>query len=103
MKQRSQTLFFEKKNKKIAVEVETGLKLSKDIKHIKEKVELLNEKYRKWFFVVTNRDCKKRYERFGTTYLRTEIPQIMKKLFGGNPREEIEKEAENEWILRNEA
>ena len=96
-------IVFEVNKRKIAVEIETGLKLNKDIKHIKEKVKILNEKYKKWFFVVTKRDYRDKYENFGTTYLRTEIPQIMKKLFGGNPRGEIEKEAESEWILRNEA
>lgn len=96
-------IVFELNNEKIAVEIETGFKLDNCIGEFKIKVNYLNKKYKKWFFVVTKRDYKKQYEAFGTTYLRTEIPQIMKKLFEGNSCGGIVKGDENGLNSENKA
>lgn len=64
------------------VEVETGkqLKNKKDLEE-KTKKNNSNEFLKKWFFVVTNKDQKKEYEKLGTTITRTEVRENIKLLF----------------------
>ncbi len=68
-------------NKRQAIEVETGAVLS-NVNHLKTKIELLNQGYDEWFFVVTNRNKVKNYSRFGKTidlrYLKTNLDKIIK-------------------------
>jgi len=52
--------------RQIAIEVETGTILDKNRKQLIEKVNLLNENYDEWFFVLTNRNYVKKYKEFGT-------------------------------------
>jgi hypothetical protein len=47
-----------------ALEIETGSAFSK-ISRLKEKVNLLNKDYTKWFFVVTNKNLVQKYRKFG--------------------------------------
>ena len=66
---------------KVAIEVETS---TQKLSRIKEKVEMLNKKYKKWFFVVTDWTDKAKYQRFGSTYVRKEVPAVIKKDFLGS-------------------
>jgi hypothetical protein len=67
-------IIFELKNRKVAIEVETGKNLSNNRKQFLEKVEWLNENFGdNWFFVVTNRDLVKKYKKFGKTFTRKNI------------------------------
>lgn len=74
-------IIFRIKNKKYAIEVETGSAFSK-IKNLKEKVESLNENYDSWFFVVTKRKLVKKYKQFGNSvdkrYVKLRLNKILK-------------------------
>lgn len=61
-------------------EVETGsLKTRPD--QLKEKIRKNNEKYFKWWFVVTNKDNKKTYSEMHETLTRTEVQDKIKEIF----------------------
>jgi len=73
-------IVFIAKDKEIAIEVETGETLKKPKRFIENKVKLLNKNYEKnWFFVVTNKYLKKKYEKYYTTYTRFEISEVIDK------------------------
>ncbi|MBU0470573.1 MAG: ATP-binding protein [Nanoarchaeota archaeon] len=75
-------IIFEYDNKKVAIEVETGAKLRKNNPRIENKVKLLNKNYGKdWFFVVTDWNVKEKYQKYGETFVRKEIPAILKKRY----------------------
>jgi len=61
-------IVFENKNKKIAIEVETGKIIQKDINRLKEKAKSLEKNYSDWFFVVTDKNFSSRYKKFGRTF-----------------------------------
>lgn len=62
-----------------AIEVETGKKLRRSNPRIENKVRNLNQKYPShWFFVVTNWKHKRIYQKYGPTYVRKEIPKLLK-------------------------
>jgi conjugal transfer ATP-binding protein TraC len=67
--------------KKYAIEIETGSVLTK-VSRMKEKVNLLNEGYDEWFFVVTNRNKVKKYKEFGdavgTRYAKLRLNKLLK-------------------------
>lgn len=73
-------LVFTYKDKRYALEVETGAGLTK-ISRMKDKLETLKN-YDIWSFVVTNRNKVKKYKKFGKTidtrYLRREIDKMLK-------------------------
>jgi len=73
-------LVFQLKNKKYAIEVETGSVLSK-VSRMKEKLEVLKN-YDKWFFVVTNKNKVAKYRKYGRTidlrFLRRQMSKIIK-------------------------
>ncbi len=72
-------------SRRIAIEVETGLKYDSDKKYLDEKVSRLNKDYKEWFFVVTNsKQYKEKYSRLGRTYTRMDIPNLIKGYFGQN-------------------
>jgi len=56
-------IVFTLKDKRFAIEVETGSIFSK-VSRMKEKLRVL-EKYEEWFFVVTKRDKVKKYKEYG--------------------------------------
>jgi conjugal transfer ATP-binding protein TraC len=58
---------FEFKNKKWAIEIETGTKIKKDRKMILDKVKYLKKNYDKWFFVITNNHNLPEYKKVGET------------------------------------
>jgi hypothetical protein len=67
-------IIFELKNRKIAIEVETGKNLRNNRKQFLEKVEWLNENFGdNWFFVVTNRDLVKKYKKYAKTFTRKNV------------------------------
>ncbi len=74
-------IVFEIKNKKYAIEIETGSAFSK-LKNFKEKIKLLNENYDCWFFVVTKRNLVKKYKRFGNSvdkrYVKLRLNKIIR-------------------------
>ena len=72
-------IVFQYKGKTYAIEVETGSK--NDLKRIKEKVNNLILNYENWFFVVTSKYEKKKYEKYGTTYSRYELLEFLDGLF----------------------
>jgi hypothetical protein len=75
-------IVFQIRNKKYAIEIETGSAFSK-LKNLKEKVESLNENYDFWFFVVTKRKFVKKYKKFGNSvdkrYVKLRLNKILKK------------------------
>ncbi|MBU0460267.1 MAG: hypothetical protein KJ771_05660, partial [Nanoarchaeota archaeon] len=75
-------IIFEHEEKKVAIEVETGAKLRKNNPRIENKVKLLDKNYGKdWFFVVTDWNVKEKYQKYGETFVRKEIPAILKKRY----------------------
>lgn len=74
---------FKFKNKKYAIEVETGKIHSKSKKQLQEKVDLLNQNYDKWFFVVIKRNFVARYRKFGKVidarYLKNQLKKLVSK------------------------
>ena len=64
-------IIFQFKNRKIAVEIETGRNLRNSKKQFLRKIDLLEENYGdNWFFVVTNRNLVKKYRKYGKTFTR---------------------------------
>ena len=64
-------IIFEVKNRKIAIEIETGKNLRNNRKQFLEKAAWLDENFGdNWFFVVTNRNLVKKYKRCGRTFTR---------------------------------
>src|SRR3989344_2721118 len=73
-------IVFESQGKKVAIEVETGVKLRKENPRVEMKVDLLNKKYGSdWFIVVTDWSFKEKYQKYGKTYVRKEVTAILKK------------------------
>lgn len=72
-------IVFRIKNKKYAIEIETGSAFSK-VKNLKEKIGLLNENYDKWFFVVTKRKFVKKFKEFGDSVDKRYVKQRLNKL-----------------------
>lgn len=67
-------IIFELKNRKVAIEVETGKNLRNNRKQFLEKVKWLNENFGdNWFFVVTNRDLVKKYKKYAKTFTRKNV------------------------------
>ncbi len=63
----------------IAIEVETGSK--KNFRRIKKRARDLNRKCNDWFFVITSRNLRKEYSKYGKTYVRTELPIKIRSYF----------------------
>jgi hypothetical protein len=77
-------IIFEIDGEEWAFEIETGVILKKNRKIIMAKVKSLKENYgRRWFFVVTDRNCLKSYQRYGKTLTKRniagKIDKIMRK------------------------
>lgn len=68
-------IIFQVKDKKIAIEVETG---KHHRKRLLAKVELLLD-YDDWFFVVTDKNLALRYKEFGKTYTKRSIRKKLEK------------------------
>nr|MBA4405300.1 hypothetical protein [Nanoarchaeum sp.] len=95
-------IVFEVNDRKIAIEVETGLKLREENPRIEDKVKHLNKEYKDdWFFVVIDWRDKIKYEKYGKTYLRSEVPAILKKNYfaRGSHSEEIDVETTKNPII----
>ena len=61
-------IVFKLNGKNYAIEVETGITYKKNKKILREKVRLLNQEFKdRWFFLVTDRNFKTKYEEFGKT------------------------------------
>ena len=74
-------IIFNADGKEFAIEVETG-KISKDKSKMKNKLSLLNKKYKdNWFFFVTDRNIEKRYKKLGETYNKRNIKMKIRKVF----------------------
>ena len=73
-------IVFSVNNQKYAIEVETG-SIYKDRKKMQEKVNSLKKEYGKnWFFVVTDWNIKKAYERCGKTYVKRNVISKINKI-----------------------
>lgn len=73
-------IVFKANEKEYAIEVETG-KIN-NLKQLKEKVENLKKYYgENWFFFVVDRNLRKYYEKFGTTYSKRNIKLKIDKIF----------------------
>ncbi|MFH1224191.1 MAG: DUF87 domain-containing protein [Candidatus Diapherotrites archaeon] len=70
----------------VAVEVETGSVAEKKAQ-IEEKVRALNERYKLWFFVVTDKELKKEYAQYGEVLTRTEVGGKVRKLFENSQKQ----------------
>jgi len=74
-------IVFQIKGKRYAIEIETGSVLSK-ISRMKNKVELLDEVYDEWFFVVTDRNLATKYKKFGDAvsarYVKPRLNKLIK-------------------------
>jgi hypothetical protein len=94
-------IVFEFKNKKIAIEVETGKSLRTNKKALIQKVEMLNENFEgDWFFVVTNRNLSGKYRKFGKTYTRQNVIKRLRYYISNKPKEiirEKSKKKEPTW------
>jgi len=74
-------IVFQIKNKRYAIEIETGSAFSK-LKNLNEKVRTLNASYDKWFFVVTKRNLVKKFKGFGDSidkrYVKLRLNKLVK-------------------------
>ncbi|MCF7900560.1 DUF87 domain-containing protein, partial [Candidatus Babeliales bacterium] len=74
-------IVFKIKDKRYAIEVETGTVLSK-INRMEEKVKLLNQDYDEWFFVITNKNKVKIYKKYGDAvdkrYVKLRLNKLIK-------------------------
>jgi adenylate kinase family enzyme len=68
--------------RKICFEVETGTMEETQKKLTKEKYNKIAQKYDDYYILVTNRDRKKDFEKYGKVILRTEIKDKIKQLLG---------------------
>ena len=67
-------IIFKIDNEEWAFEIETGINLKKNKKRVLDKIENLKENYgRRWFFVVTDRNCLKSYQRYGKTLTKRNV------------------------------
>ena len=74
-------IVFNANGKEFAIEVETG-KIIRDKEKMKNKINLLNEKFKKnWFFFVTDRNLEKRYSKFGKVSNKRNIKFKIKQIF----------------------
>ncbi len=73
-------IVFKMNNKEIAIEVETGKVLKSSKKQIENKVRLLNENYKYWFFVVTDKNLVKKYKPYGDTIDKRGVPKKIREL-----------------------
>ena len=75
-------IVFNIKNKKFAVEVETGKILRHAKKQLLNKVELLKKNYDDWFFVVTDRNLVSKYRQYGkvfdTRYIKNQLDKFLR-------------------------
>lgn len=73
-------IVFNIKNKRYAIEVETGSIFSK-ISRMKEKLEVLKD-YDEWFFVVTDRNKVRKYKKYGNAvdkrYVKSRLDKLVK-------------------------
>jgi hypothetical protein len=76
-------VIFEIENKgvteRFAIEIETGVQ-SRNTKDLQTKVLENNKKYKEWWFVVTSKDTKPKYEKLHQTLRRTELKQKIKEV-----------------------
>jgi hypothetical protein len=71
-------IVFQIGKKEIAIEIETGKVLRKNINQLKAKVKALNKNYvDNWFFVLTNKGVTKSYKEYKQTYTKR---NVLKKL-----------------------
>lgn len=67
-------IIFQFKNKKIAIEVETGKNLRSSRKQFEKKVDCLDDNFGwDWLIVVTNRNLVKKYKKYGSVFTRKNI------------------------------
>lgn len=75
-------IVFEINKKKIGIEIESGKVMTYAKKQLENKVKLLNKNYSDWFFVLTNRNLKSKYEKFGRVYdrrfLKNKLDNLLK-------------------------
>jgi len=76
-------IFEDKKGKKWAFEVETGSVPHSDKRKFENKIAQLKTKYdAHWAFVITDsRKLLEKYQKFGTTYVRTDITGVVNEIF----------------------
>ena len=74
-------IIFKINGEKIAIEIETGKNLKNNRKQLIEKVELLNENYDDWFFVLTNRNLNRKYSVYGRVVDKRYLKNYLEKLF----------------------
>jgi conjugal transfer ATP-binding protein TraC len=73
-------VFKDKEGEIWAIEIETGSK--KDKKMLEDKVKTLNKNLgERWFFVVTDKKVKKKYEKYGETLTRFDVSERLASLF----------------------
>ena len=71
---REPDIVFEVKGKKVAIEVETGVKYKNDKKKLLRKIANLNRLYKDdWYFVVTDWSDKEKYQKLGKAHARREM------------------------------
>lgn len=79
-------IVFKIKDKNWAIEVETGTMLKKKPKEFKQKIEMLNEKFEKnWFIVVTSKKLVQKYRQYGTVLERSKVINFVDDLVSFSP------------------
>ncbi|MFA5020406.1 MAG: DUF87 domain-containing protein [Candidatus Pacearchaeota archaeon] len=75
-------IIFKVNDKEYAIEVETGIIYKKNRKQLLEKLELLKKNFGdNWFFVVSNKNIKKFYKKYGETYDKNIAIRKISKMF----------------------
>ncbi len=103
-------IVFEWEGKKVAIEVETG---SRAEARVAEKVKLLNKRFAEWFFVVTDWTLKPKYQNLRETFVRKEVPAVLKKRYfclgsnfagtGSETSKEARSEVQNPCLLSDKS
>jgi len=71
-------IIFKSKNKFVAIEVETGKVLRNNKKQFLEKVNTLDEEFGEdWFFAITNRNLVSKYKKYGKTFTRKRLLDML--------------------------
>ena len=74
-------IVFKINGKEYAIEVETGKMLKYNKKDLRKKVEALNKNYKdRWFFVVTDRNLRTKYAKFGKTYDKRPLTSVINRI-----------------------
>ncbi len=84
-------IVFQCNGKEYAIEVETGVRITKTKKAFQRKLNNLYEKYgkRRWFFVLTSMEHLDKYQKHQTTFTKENVHRKIKAMFRNYEEREV--------------